>query len=122
MKILYQNQFDYLNNLHKRWILMQPGGKSMSIKNSDLTRIDFNGLSLKWATFKKCSFKDVDFKDASLEGVLFIDCDFEGSSMVNSTVFNVTFRECHIGQDQLPPGSSINLIRSLDGSFDISVV
>jgi uncharacterized protein YjbI with pentapeptide repeats len=70
---------------HQRYVLKQPGGKRMQLRNGNLSRIKMSKISLEdailpGANFIQAVIKDVSFNFCDLFGTNFVEADLEGSS------------------------------------------
>lgn len=74
---------------HQLYVLKQPGGKRLHLRNGNLSRIKMSKISLEdavlpGANFIQASIRDVTFDFCDLFGTNFVEADLEGSSFVRA--------------------------------------
>ena len=74
---------------HQLYVMKQPGGKRLQLRNGNLSRIKMSKISLEDAVLPGANFiqaviRDVKFDFCDLFGTNFVEADLEGSSFMRA--------------------------------------
>ena len=76
IKALNQSQLDDILKLHARFLSGQPGGARASVKDTDLSNLNFEGADLSQSDFTGCVFRGANLKKVAFTSATLFGCDF----------------------------------------------
>ena len=81
---LDQTQLNKILHLHARFLSGKPGGARASVKDRDLSGLNFNGANLSQSDFTGCVFRGANLKDISFASATLFGCDLSKCMMQNA--------------------------------------